>query len=513
MKKTIVLSILMLSLLSACSETSSISNPSSSISDSTSTSDSSTPSTPSTSLPDPSIPKGESYETDAVLASFFASPYSSTATVTTSYDTRTYTAYDEVSSSERYTERRSSNTLLERHFYTSSSGDAYEEKLSLSNTVISTALVDSEDNNLSFADEYGNPFYLVTTEEIPYLFTRSNTSNGYIYSATEYGLSLLSPLLIKFYKTFDDMMWDTSVQERINNLSITTDSEGNPTTLNYSHVKVDRYGGIAEEGTVSLQSIADVTSLSPVTSSLTSEQSEAFTSAISEIYPSILEGNFTQHFNLTTNALGTNGASYNIYYDLPYELGSPENGLGLALSDLALYDSNEGETFTGLAYGWQGSEGDPQYGYWSVGVSPESQYMSTVSSEFYTSIASCTPALNTISPDFFTYEDGKYVFDLTSFAYNDLEFSLSIVDALFGRGDYLSAYSNQIYVNDMDTLSIAFQAVTVDLSSTPTFSLQYLDSNDELQETFVSFSDFGTTDLREVPALADAVETAMIYLW
>ena len=136
MKKTIVLSILMLSLLSACSETSSISNPSSSISDSTSTSDSSTPSTPSTSLPDPSIPKGESYETDAVLASFFSSPYSSTATVTTSYDTRTYTAYDEVSSSERYTERRSSNTLLERHFYTSSSGDAYEEKLSLSNTAV-----------------------------------------------------------------------------------------------------------------------------------------------------------------------------------------------------------------------------------------------------------------------------------------------------------------------------------------------------------------------------------------
>ena len=57
--------------------------------------------------------------------------------------------------------------------------------------------------------------------------------------------------------------------------------------------------------------------------------------------------------------------------------------------------------------------------------------------------------------------------------------------------------------------------MTIDITKpeNPTFELTYLDTAGTLQTTQTSFSDFGTTDLRTIDSLSDAVDIAILNIF
>ena len=136
-------------------------------------------------------------------------------------------------------------------------------------------------------------------------------------------------------------------------------------------------------------------------------------------------------------------------------------------------------------------------------VSPDADFSGTMSDEKFATLDECIPHVNAISTDFFSYKNGKYVFDISSFQYADVYFCAGILTSLNGvldpatsiLGLYLNNYSYlfQELVFEFDSSNNLFGSLTVDVGQS------------ELVVNNFSFSNVGTTVLENVEKIAPAV--------
>ena len=472
-----------------------------------------------TTAPVKKAPKADSVVLDNLLDSL-SGDVRIQAQITSNYSDTTYRLVDEVGETARNTMTAIGNGIGERHSYIrDEDGNTIEETLNIHNDVVSTALDDgqTEPTPIDFDSTYGSPFQALTEDNIDKFFTLEETEEGYRVLPSAYGEPILATSLDAFYPMHDSYTWDSySLTSYADDIVITADENGIPETLSFDHVKTDAYGGIVEHVEATLEVLPSIPRLAPIASTLPASEREALQNAIDTLGDNIRSGNFTQRVLMTEAGDSGLPAIYRNYYDLPYT-GDMEEGLGLMLSDFGGLNDGTGTVYTGLGYGWQSDESQQvTYGYWAVGVTPVSGQFGMVSNEFYPSIAQAIPTLSQLSADFFEKEEeGVYRFDLSAFEHYNREFAIEVLTAILGVGDYLSHISAQFYVDDSVALTFGFKTLTIDITKpeNPTFELTYLDTAGTLQTTQTSFSDFGTTDLRTVDSLSDAVDIAILNIF
>lgn len=477
---------------------------------------------------------------DNLLTNLTDKAIHSEATITTNYDGATYHVIDEVSSSARRSYDVLDGRIQNLRDYTKGEDEnAIQNTLTISNTIRSTQVLGGDDGEspVDFDAAYGSPFLAVNQDNIERFFTIAEGEDGLEITPTAYGKAILSTSLDTFYPMHDSYVWDSrTVTSYATDIVLLADETGTPEKLSFTHIRKDAYGGIAELVEADLTIEESVQPLSPISSSLTAEEQESLNQAISGVADKIAGGNFTQTIHLG-QADGIPGVSstYHSYYDLPYTTPTgntnprPDKNFGLMLSDFNYFAENSSDisgeshvVYTGLGYGWRSSEDvQMEYGYWAIGVTPDTEYFGMVSNEFYASIAEAIPTIGLLSADFFsaTDEENIYTFDLTTFRQYDRTFAIDLMTALLGPGDYPSHISPAFYISDEDSLSFDFTSVTIDITDpeTPVFSLSYIDVDGESQTTTTSFSDFGTTDLLNIPDASaefqEAIEVALNVLF
>ncbi len=441
------------------------------------------------------------------IASFFTGAIEIETSVETSYGDYTYSITDQISSSARntLTIRNEDGRVLERESYIADDdGLSVREYLSISN------VVKQEELSTDFALNYGSPFASLTSANITSYFDATETSTGYAYSFNDLGLGAYNQKFITFYEMHDEYTWDDySTADQIRNFNLYTDENGNPTSWDFYLVRSDRFGGIYEHYTSTLTAISACDALTSYEAASDETHATALTNAIYNLSVKLeaSAGNFTEDFEWT---VGDTTTTYSNYYDLFYTTyddtlyESDEDALGIMLSDNPLEDSSYGTTYTGIAWGYVSSTDSSYnttytYGYYYLGVSPESDYYSLLSTDCWTSLAEVMPLVGDLSADFFSYDSttDSYEWDLANFTYRSYESSLDIIYALFGVGDYPSAYQSN-YVWDLDTTTFNFQNLSIKLDADgeiDTMTLDYINYNNVECSTTVSFRDFGTTDL------------------
>lgn len=437
------------------------------------------------------------------------------ATIVNPLENTTYTASDQIGDDARITSTTKDGVTRTRYLLRNSEGDTDEETLSLSNTIVKTTLDqgDTDKTPIDFDSTYGSPFQAIDASNIDDFFTAAASEDGYTLTPTAMGEGVLANALDHFYAFQDNDVWDSqTVSSYAENIVLSTDKQGVPTSIAFDHVKEDAYGGYAESITATIKAIDSVDKLTAYESALSAEDETILGDALKELGDKLNEGNFTQTIKGTEQAMGT----YHSYYDLPYS-ADKSKGLGLMLSDYdGLSSDGVNHVYTGLGYGNYSTSDNPvtQWGYWACGVTPGTGEFGQVSNEFYPSIAAAVPTLGSMSPDFFTTTDGK-VFEFQPYgnAFYNRTFAVEAMTALLGVGDYLSHIYGTLYVHDTTTMDYRFTSIVVDLTDpdTPTFQLKYVDAEGKNQTTTTSFSDFGTTDLENIPdAEADFKEGVQI---
>ena len=320
-------------------------------------------------------------------------------------------------------------------------------------------------------------------------------------------MGLLLNDFLNNFQTFNDYTWDTTtVNQYLKDLVITTDSTGLPLKFSCYLVTADRFGGtyeIIESEFSKLDSVSTLTSMEPVLDE-ESDEYTALVDALNALYTKILDGNFIEYVDLGSNST-FNQKTYKNYYDFDKEgkLNEETTHLNLMLSNYELIDTNQGSTFTGLNYGTiylYDEEQTTLNAYYGYGISPDSDYADILYSNYWTDMADVLPKINTISPDYFDYDQAEtiYTFELSSFPFLDYNFGFSILDALLGQGDYLS-HVQPTYTADSNYSSFDFSKLTIDLSETdkPVFALTYTNSTGTENTTTVYFDDFGTADMHQ----------------
>ena len=458
-------------------------------------------------------------ERAATIASFFNNPIEIGSAVTTSYDSNTYEITDQVSSSARntLTVRTTDGRVLERESYVkSSSGYAVREYLSISNTI------KQETSEYDFSLYYGSPFEGMTSSNVTSYFDVEATSSGYTYAMNTLGVGKYNQMLVTFFAVHDDYVWDDySYAYTVKNFNILTDEDGNPQSMDFYVTKTDRFGGIWEHYSSTLTAIEACESLTSYEAQSDATHAAALNNAISSLSSKLANscGNFTEDFVWT---VGNTVTEYSNYYDLFYTIydddslyNSDDDSYGIMLSNNPLIDSDYGTTYTGLAWGYVSSTDSSYnttytYGYYYLGVSPDEDYYSFLSSDCYQTLVEVLPLIGDLSGDFFTYdsESNTYEWDLENFTYRSYESSMAIIYALFGVGDYCSAYQSN-YVWDLDAVEFNFQNLSIALDESgeiSTMTLDYVNYNDVECSTTVSFKNFGTTVLENDPAIKTCLE-------
>lgn len=443
----------------------------------------------------------------SAFISFFegAVKLNSDLSISTYGDSYAFKLEDQVSSSARhlkidvYRDGAYAGLLGETSVYADESDNAYLEALSIANEVTSSAIVDSNYDNVSFSENYGGFWTLPSTlssGNFTSYFSVTSTDVGFSVTPTELGAGYLYTGLSAFLPTIDSSTYDQfSYQEDFLDFVITTDSTGLPNGMSFSFVKYDRYGGTIEDYDVTLSAIDAVTGLVPVTTSLSADDQTWIDDALSSLQAKLNVGNFTQNSAFYVYSSGnfyTTDYNYNCYYELDSD---GTKYAPLMLCDFELEDEDNGTTLVGLY-----ESGDVFY---TLGISPESDYLAATTSATYSSIEEVVPAPNEISTDFYTLttdEEGNrtYSFDLYSVAYDDYSFCYDILEALVGVGDYTALYSGIfLYATStfyFDTLMLTFTSEG-ELSAIDLVYI-YAASSYVLFET--TFSNFGTTDISSV---------------
>lgn len=450
------------------------------------------------------------------LCTFLSQPFEMTAT-RTSYDGSETKIIDQVSAEERTTTIQGPSLHSMRTVFKDEDGNANELYLNMHNEIETIALNegDQEETPVDYDSNYGHPFQMIDSDNVETFFQLESASDGYVLLPSAKAQSVLATSLDTFYPFQDGLTWDSStLSTYAQDIQLSLDEEGKLTNLSFDHVKEDGYGGIAEHFDITFQEIDSVARLSPVESTLSTEDHQKLQEALSSLGQKLEQGNFTQSITMTEGG----PVSYKNYYDLPYT-GVVEDGLGLMLSSAELADGSGATVYTGLAKGTRGASetGDLEEGYWAIGVTPETGEFGQVSNEFYPSIEEAVPTLGGLSADFFSTDDGvTFDFHPNTAPYYNREFAVEVLTALLGVGDYLSHISSQYYVSDSTTMDFNFTRVAIDLEDpeNPLFRLTYRGSDGNPYTTTTSFSDFQTTDLTTLPdSLGEAVDIALDYLF
>lgn len=441
------------------------------------------------------------------IASFFAAPIKSVATITPRYAAfggATFTATDEVSSTARHSDLCLTGTrmpLLQSDVTASSDGYVMLNTLGLDNVVESTEVTDDSNLPIAFAGNYDSGYKAlsgINAFNFSRYFTAETAEGGYTLKGTDLLTALISPAMSKFLYTINPYSFDylTSYQ-LIEDFELTVDSAGTPKQAKFANVLADAYGYMAEDYVVELSAIDAVTPLTPYTSSLDEEDLSRLTASFQKLYEGVQGLNFTTNVKTTLvdgTEVPTHG-EYKSYYDLAGKFG----GRKLMITDMPLTDASYGTTYTGLAYFTAEAAGKD--GYYQIGVTPgtagSNGYAATLSADAYTVDDGAVPFIQSLSTAFFEKDGEGYVFDLADFPYLDYSLCFDIMAAVFGVGDYPTRMSGW-YVESTTSFTFGFDRleVSIDEAGYPVFKLYFASEafgGDCV--TTVSYSDFGTTDI------------------
>lgn len=412
--------------------------------------------------------------------------------ITYHYDSpySTVVVIDQVDDSNRSRSLFINKTLIqEQYLKENKSGKATESYLSISNTVETRDILDEENNNIVFDDEFASPFISLTSltnSKINSYFEVNREGTNYILKATSLAYGTLSNPILNFYVDYDGLIWDSSVTRSIENLRLTIDENGSPLSLSFDKIKKDIFGGIRETNNVTLTSIDKVSDLAPKSSLLSSDEKNAFQTKMSNFQNLLNQGNFTQNINIAPR-----GSDQAIAYSNYYELNSnKESSTSEAMiCSLGVEEATYGETFVGIF--------KVNNTFQTVGISPDEDYSSIITDTKTNDISQVVPRLNDISADFFTYnkESDIYTFDFNNFVYGDTYFCGTILISLFGIVDPV-VHNLGLYIYDessyyFDSLSIGF-----DENGYAYGVLTYHYYNITLNSVF-NFTDVGSTILSE----------------
>ena len=454
------------------------------------------------------------------MASFFASPLRSTATITPTYELLTVpsvTAVEEVSATARHSRLLvGDEVLLANDFASDPSGNALLQSINISNEVESSALVDDDSNAIPFSYYVSGyaPLAGLSADDISTYFEVAETETGYTLTGNQKATALLTPSLTAFQYNLNPYSFDTvSATQYVDKIVLELSSDGTPVSLSYRNVNADRFGAMGEYYEVEFEAIDEVSALSPLESSMGEADKQALQSALDSLAVSLLGGNFTAHIALDAYSNGTHvgtAMEYNAYYDY---FGPRE----VMLTDMALQDSTYGATYTGMAhyeFDTSVSEDETEHvdGYAIIGVSPDANYASNITEDLV-SLEKAVPNVGLLNAELFEKDDEGYYFDLAGFLYNDYYFCLDVMESILGAGDYISRVASY-YLGSTTSFTFDFDSLRVELveGGLPVFHLSfYSDMIGHDIVTTVSFSDVGTTDLDSVPALERVLQTYDLY--
>ena len=421
-------------------------------------------------------------------------PYQLTSSASLSYEDYKFTVIDQVAEDYRSNSIYYGTYLLQDiRLLRNGTGGTEEEYISLQNEVSSRAILDSDNNPISFDDNYGNPFRNLANlnnSQINSYFTISNKDDGYLLKANDLAYGILNNSFVNFFTDFDGFIWDeASLVHNIEKLEIAIASDGTPTSISFEKIKKDRFGAIKEMFTSTFDTLSEVEHLTPVTPKMDNETSATFKNKLDSFQERINKGNFSQELSLFDNQL-----YYVNFYDLDYNEGQIYPNM--MLSSCQLYDQSYGMTYVGLL--------ETSEGYKTYAISPDAGFHSTMSNDTFTSINEVIPNINTISTDLFRYYDGYYIFDISSFTHADVYFCADILTALFGIVDPAVAFLG-LYLSNY-----SYQFTSLILTFTETGNLvgglSYIyESQYQLTTTF-SFYNIGTTDLTKEESIKTPID-------
>lgn len=434
---------------------------------------------------------------------FFASDKNIQFSSTKTYGYSSDTSYvvDAVSSSTRVNKinDKDGNTKSET-YYVKNGQYAQRQYLDMTNSIR------TEDTTISFDTLTGNPLSFLTSENIDKCFVSSQTDGGYVLTPTPYGSSKLSTSFNSFFPSDDTYTYDQrTLSEYVSDFELNVTEAGVPTSMTFTKVKKDMFGAVREYYTTTLEQLDEVKSLQKITPFTTGDAYTRVQTALNNLKTNMADANFTQ-------SISTDMWSYDSNYDIGYMSVSYksyyqfDNAYSLMVSDLALQEETYGKTYVGVVMDSSGN-------YEWVGISPDHSYMSALSDDddSYDEYTQFVPSIGKVSPDFFSYDEGKnsYTFDIDGMIMADHSFQLELLTSLVGGADYLAMkYGN--YIGSINTMKFDFDNLVVNLDASnevKNIVLNYNGMDGSLHSTTVSFSNFGTTDISKVDGLADVYKT------
>lgn len=441
------------------------------------------------------IKKANDYSAiNSAFCSFFNDDFQASTIMTNTYNGVTLTILDQVSDSAKTTILYEDGQAISTQFIVeNSSGIAVESYLDISNTVQTRSLSSS----LAFDGNYGSPLSAVTSDstKLETYFTITEAEDGYDYTATATGISMLTQAFNSFFEFYQDSYtWDSKTQQDLlSSLTIHTSSTGTPETMDFIKTRKDHFGAMKVGYASTLSTIAEgeLLTLEPDTFNGSDEALTALETSLDLLATNLSSGNFRQDVTLPNSDLVSGGYSnYSNYYQ--FTTDSDGGIYGAMLQNIPYEASTYGKTYIGLAVD---SDGE----IYQAGSSPESDVIGATGSDTFTSVSEIVPLIDTIGAGHFTYDESTatYTFELDDYLYNDYYFSFSILEALLGVGDpgiYLFGYM----LRDSSSYSFDFHYLSISIDETtglPSFTLNFTDYNSDTISLVTSFTDFGEVDM------------------
>ena len=423
---------------------------------------------------------------------------------------------DEVGPTERYNaiymkEGETEELLGANSFGTGEDGNAVSYTIGLANDVESTPVytydASGELTPIPFEEAYAQPLtYLadVSLEQFERHFEVTATGTGYALVPDQAAMGYLTEGFTRFFPATAAGNWDAATYDNgLYSLTLNTDAEGVPTSMDFVTYSADRFGIVTEEYHTALKAVDQVRGVL-LFDDRTDEPAQALAKAIDQLGTQLATGNFTQTIDID----GT--LTYHNYYDLNNTLSNLPGGL-MMTDNNTLQDATYGTTYTGIAQ-TRGEDGN--LGYNLIAVSPDADYSANLDATIY-SLEDVIPQLGSLSEDFFNYDaaTATYTFDLTDPRVSSDDFAVSILRALFGYGDGQSARV-PTYCDDATSYTYDFHDLEITLDEAGNFAeatLHFASAmvGNENAATTVSFSDFGTTDLSSIESIEAPLATLL----
>ena len=309
--------------------------------------------------------------------------------------------------------------ISEQSVKKSPTGGTTGEYINIKNEVHSREFLTEDEQPILFDINYGNPLKNLanlSNSQINSYFNVAKEDLNYVLTATDLAYGVVTKNMINFFEDLTSLIYDEDTKtEEIADLVINLNEYGEPSNMTFTKITKDRFGAVTNDFECSIESISEVSTLTPVEAKLTEDEALVFETKLANFQEKLNKGNFTQHFTIY------NGAhSYSNYYQINEDTDSPFGRI--MFSDMPLVDQNYGNTFVGLL---ETGSGLQQYA-----VSPEANFSGTMSDTVYSDISTLIPQFTAISSDFFFKDGDEYVFDIESFLHADVYFCAEILTAI-----------------------------------------------------------------------------------